>query len=162
MCLNFDNQKHDQNYIERSLVCNSGCGLSCRPAHYILFVECKYATGALYQSISSLIDGRQLRTQRLNQSGLVETKRGANGGSVLARPATKINLREVYESVCLVSELFARHPKAEGAVSNIIGEYINNFYSEAEKVMFSHLESKCVADMDAEVRPRIISALQCK
>lgn len=99
---------------------------------------------------------------RLNQSGLVETKRGAAGGSILARPATNISLREVYESVCLVSELFARHPKGEGAVSNIIGGYINDFYSEAEKAMFTHLESKSVADMDLEVRPRIIAALRCK
>jgi Rrf2 family protein len=99
---------------------------------------------------------------RLNQSDLVETKRGANGGSVLARPATTINLREIYESVCVVSELFARHPKGEGAVSNVIGGYINDVYSEAEKVMLSHLESTSVADMDAELRPRIITALNCK
>jgi Rrf2 family protein len=98
---------------------------------------------------------------RLNQSGLVETKRGANGGSVLARPATSINLREVYESVCVVPELFARHPQGEGAISNAVGGYINDFYSEAEKVMFSHLELTSVADMDATVRPRIIAMLNC-
>lgn len=99
---------------------------------------------------------------RLNRSGLVETRRGANGGSKLARQPTKINLREVYESVCLNPALFARPPEGAGTISRILGGYINEFYSEAEKSMLSHLESTTVADMDSTVRPKIIAALNCK
>lgn len=99
---------------------------------------------------------------RLNHSGLVETKRGANGGSRLARHATEINLREVYESACLNPELFARHPEGTEAISNILGGYINGFYAEAERSMLGHLESTSVADMDSVVKPKIIAALHCK
>lgn len=99
---------------------------------------------------------------RLNQSGLVETKRGASGGSKLARHANKINLKEVYKSVCLKPELFARHPQGEDAISSVIGGYINDIYDEAETIMLRHLESTSVADMDSTVRPRIIAAMNCK
>jgi len=99
---------------------------------------------------------------RLNQSGLVETKRGVGGGSVLAREPDKINLREVYESVCVISELFGRHPEGSGVVANILGKYINDCYTDAEQVMLTHLESISVAEMDSVVRPQIIAALHCK
>jgi len=99
---------------------------------------------------------------RLNQSGLVETKRGTGGGSVLAREAKKINLREVYESVCVTPEIFGRHPEGVGVISGILGSYINEFYAEAERSMLSHLESISVADMDNVVRPQIIAAFHCK
>lgn len=99
---------------------------------------------------------------RLNQSGLVETKRGVGGGSVLARKANKITLREVYESVCVTPELFGRHPEGGGVVAHILGEYINDCYVEAEQVMLAHLESISVAEMDSVVRPQIIAALNCQ
>ena len=99
---------------------------------------------------------------RLNNSGLVDTKRGANGGSKLSRPASEINLREVYEAACKNVQLFARHPEGTGPISTILGKYINDFYLDAEESMLRHLESITVADMDAEVRPQIIAALSCK
>lgn len=99
---------------------------------------------------------------RLNQSGLVETKRGANGGSKLARSAKDINLKQVFDAACLTPELFARHPQGDGIVSDILGGYINEFYLEAEKVMLAHLASTSVADMDDVVRPQIMSMLNCK
>ena len=98
---------------------------------------------------------------RLNQSGLVESRRGATGGSVLSRDAKNINLREVYESVCVSPELFGRHPEGTEDISRILGRYINEFYDEAERTMLAHLESISVADMDSEIRPQIIAALDC-
>lgn len=98
---------------------------------------------------------------KLNQSDLVETKRGANGGSTLARDARLINLKEVYESVSEKPELFARHPEGIGVISNVIGQYINEIYTDAEKTMLSQLESTSVADMDSVVRPQIMKALNC-
>lgn len=99
---------------------------------------------------------------RLNHANLVETKRGANGGSKLARDAKTINLKEVYESVCQNPELFTRHPEGTKAISSILGGYINTLYKEAEKSMLSQLESTSISDMDSVVRPKIISALNCK
>ena len=99
---------------------------------------------------------------KLNQSGLVETKRGANGGSTLAREANLINLKEVYESVSEKPELFARHPEGAGVISQVIGNYINDIYTDAENAMLSQLESTSVADMDLTVRPQIMAALDCR
>lgn len=99
---------------------------------------------------------------RLNQSHLVETKRGANGGSTLAREAKLINLKEVYKSVCEKPELFARHPEGDGAIANVIGKYINQIYVDAEETMLNQLESTSVADMDFTVRPQIMALLKCK
>jgi len=99
---------------------------------------------------------------RLNQAGLVETRRGANGGSTLAREAERINLKEVYESACAAPELFVRHPEGSEATSRILGGYINEIYDKAEQEMLRHLEAKSVAHMDAVVRPKIMAALKCK
>ena len=98
---------------------------------------------------------------RLNQSGLVVTRRGANGGSELAHEASEINLRQIYEAVCVTPQLFARHPQGEGVISNILGDYINGFYDSAELSMLEHLETISVADMDSVVRPRIMRAMRC-
>lgn len=99
---------------------------------------------------------------RMNKAGLVSTQRGAHGGSKLARDATDMNLKEVYESVSNHMEVFARHPQGEGAISSVLGGFINEFYLDAETEMFKHLESVSVANMDAVVRPRLMEALNCK
>ena len=98
---------------------------------------------------------------RLNSSGIVDTKRGANGGSKLSRQAAEISLREVYESANQKTELFARHPKGAEPISNILGSYINQFYLEAEKSLLFHLASISVADMDSVISPQIVAALGC-
>jgi len=98
---------------------------------------------------------------RLNHAGLVDTKRGSNGGSTLAHPATQINLKAVYDAVCPNPELFIRHPQGEDVISNILGQYINDIHRTAEQAMFAQLESTSVADMDQVVRPQIIAALRC-
>lgn len=99
---------------------------------------------------------------RLNQAELVTTKRGVNGGSVLARDAANINLLQVYDAANENRNLFARHPEGEGAVSRVLGSYINQFYEDAENAMLSHLQATSVADMDALVRPKIMAAFKCK
>ena len=99
---------------------------------------------------------------KLNQAGLVESKRGANGGNVLSRPANQINLKQVYEAVCDNTQLFGRHPTASGVVSEILGDYVNSFYAQAEQTLLAHLESTTVADMDDKVSPLIKAALNCQ
>src|SRR5512139_1910672 len=46
----------------------------------------------------------------LRRAGLVETRRGVGGGVVLARPASRISLRCVWEALEGQEQLFGRHP----------------------------------------------------
>lgn len=98
---------------------------------------------------------------KLVRAGLVETRRGSGGGSVLAKKPSKINLRQVYEAVSENTEVLRRHPGAE-SVSEVLAEYINDICSEAEEAMLRSLEAVTVEQMDSVVKPRICALLQRK
>ncbi|MEM7625567.1 MAG: Rrf2 family transcriptional regulator [Planctomycetota bacterium] len=95
---------------------------------------------------------------RLQQAGLIETRRGTGGGSVLAQKPSAINLRQVYEAVTDNPQFLRRHPGEEGGVAPILGAYINELCSQAELALLEQLESVTVKQMDAAVRPRIIAS----
>lgn len=96
---------------------------------------------------------------KLNQAGLVETRRGTGGGSVLARKPSQINLRQVFEAVSENQELLRRHPGDESGVAKVLAGYINGLYSEAEEALMKKLEKVTVAQMDAVVKPKICAQL---
>lgn len=96
---------------------------------------------------------------KLQRAGLVETQRGAGGGSVLAREATQINLRQAYEAVFDVPEILTRHPSGcSGVVAPVLAGYVNDILQDAEEAMLKKLETVTVAAMDDVVRERIIRA----
>lgn len=97
---------------------------------------------------------------RLKQAGLVETKRGVGGGSVLAREPARINLRQVYEAVARNPELLRRHPGEATGVADVLADYINELCSEAEEALMRRLEAVTVTQMDAAVKPRICDLLR--
>ena len=99
---------------------------------------------------------------KLQRAGLVETRRGVGGGSVLARAPEDIHLHEAYEAVRQGDELLPRHPGEGGGVAPIVGEYVNELYREAEKALVAQLEAVTVAQMDRVVRRRILRARRCK
>lgn len=92
---------------------------------------------------------------KLSQAGLVETRRGIGGGSVLARSPDKIHLREVYEAISENTQLLRRPPGDESGVAMVLAEYIDELYAEAEEALMAKLESVTVQQMDAVVKPRI-------
>ena len=99
---------------------------------------------------------------QLQQAGLIKTQRGKGGGSVLARSAEDISLKEVFEVVCGEAQLVPRHPgDGEGAVAPILADYVNDLYAEAERAFFDTLGGVSVAGMDRTVRLRIYEALDC-
>ncbi|MEM8709693.1 MAG: Rrf2 family transcriptional regulator [Planctomycetota bacterium] len=93
---------------------------------------------------------------KLQRAGLVETRRGVGGGSVLARDPEKMNLREVYEAVTEEADLLPRHPGANQAgVAPIVADYVNELYEEAELALLGRLEQVSVAQMDQVLGARI-------
>lgn len=99
---------------------------------------------------------------RLSQAGLIETRRGVGGGSVLARNPSQINLRHVYEAVSENPELLRRHPGDESGVAQVLSDYVNDIYEQAEEALLRKLESVTIKQMDAVVRPQICKKMKSK
>ena len=120
---------------------------------------------------------------KLQRAGLVETRRGVGGGSVLAREATSINLRDAYEAVVGEPRMLRRHPggrhtggrhtggrhtgdravaeTSSSVVAPILARFVNGVFAEAEQALLAKLEAVTVAEMDSVVRDQIRAALHC-
>lgn len=89
---------------------------------------------------------------KLQRAGLVETRRGANGGSVLARDPQKINLRQAYEAVTAEPQILSRHPECEGRVAVAMAGFMNSVMGDAEEALLAELEAVTIAEMDVQIR----------
>ncbi|MBL0940714.1 MAG: Rrf2 family transcriptional regulator [Gemmatimonadaceae bacterium] len=96
---------------------------------------------------------------QLKHAGLIDSRRGAGGGSVLARPAGDITLRMVHEAVhdeqC---ELIGRHASDVGAecpVAPVIAEYLDGLYREAEEALRQTLARVTIEQMSQDVMQRM-------
>lgn len=56
-------------------------------------------TGAMAQKLGASEHHLSKVLQRLHRAGLVEAKRGPNGGFMLTQPATQVRLLDVYEAI---------------------------------------------------------------
>jgi Rrf2 family protein len=92
---------------------------------------------------------------KLQRAGLVDTKRGANGGNVLARDPRRITLRQAYESVSDAPQLLSRHPDGEGPVARALATFMNEAMGDAERALLERLETITVFEMDAQVRAKL-------
>jgi Rrf2 family protein len=95
---------------------------------------------------------------KLQRAGLVDTKRGANGGSVLARDPKSITLRQAYEAVSIDPQLLCRHPDGEGRVARAMAQFMNNAMGDAERALLDELEAITVFEMDVQVRANLGSS----
>lgn len=89
---------------------------------------------------------------KLQRAGLVETRRGANGGSVLARDPRTINLRQAYEAVAAEPQILSRHPECEGRVAVAMASFVNSVMGDAEAALLAELEAVTIAEMDVQIR----------
>lgn len=90
---------------------------------------------------------------RLSDAGLTRSQLGAGGGALLAKPAEKIRLLDVYEAV-EDTELFSVHrtPPCENcAVGGNILEAIRPTLSRARTALEDELGKTTIADIAAEV-----------
>lgn len=96
---------------------------------------------------------------KLNEAGLVDSKRGLGGGSILGREPSTITLRNVYEAVFDDNSILPRYPVNEGGPSQVLGDYLNHLFSDAEEVLMQRLMNVSIAQMDNTVRPEICRIL---
>lgn len=84
----------------------------------------------------------------LRNAGLVDSRAGATGGFVLARPAERIGLDEIYQAV-EAEALFARHAKANPKcpIGRAVGPLLDRVLGEAEAAMVLNLKRTSLGDL---------------
>jgi Rrf2 family protein len=90
---------------------------------------------------------------RLSDAGLTRSQLGAGGGAMLAKPARKIRLLDVYEAV-EDTELFSMHrtpPCKNCAVGGNILDAIQPTLVRARRALEDELATTSIADIAAEV-----------
>ena len=96
---------------------------------------------------------------QLQRAGLVETRRGVNGGSVLARDPGRITVRDAYEAVTDEPDLMSRHPEdCAGRVEQAMAQFVNSLMSDAERALLERLDSVTIAEMDVQIRASLRAA----
>jgi len=125
-------------------------GLACRPGVAVTSDELAASFGT-----SPIVLRRVL--SRLRKAGLVTTRRGPGGGSMLARDASTIRLREAFDALEESKQILRRHPASDG-IGGVIGAYINEIYDDAEQALLNRLEATTVAQMNDVLAQRFFSA----
>ncbi len=90
---------------------------------------------------------------RLNDAGLTRSQLGTGGGALLAKPAGKIRLLDVYEAV-EDTELFSMHrtpPCKTCAVGGNILDALRPALTRARKALEDELASTTIGDISKEV-----------
>lgn len=90
----------------------------------------------------------------LSRAGLTTSRLGAGGGSLLAKPASEITLRDVYRAVDRC-ELFAKHnerPNPKCPVGRNIQSVLESTTREAQRALEDELAGRTVASVMEEVR----------
>ena len=91
----------------------------------------------------------------LARAGLTHARMGAGGGTLLARPAEEITLRDVYRAVECGERLFALHnekPNPKCFVGRNIQAVLERATGAAQSALEEQLGERTVADVMAEVR----------
>ncbi len=90
---------------------------------------------------------------RLADAGLTKSQLGAGGGALLAKPAGRIRLLDVYQAV-EDTELFSLHrtpPRADCLVGGNIQEAMRPALERARKALEAELAKVTIADIAVEV-----------
>ena len=96
----------------------------------------------------------------LRRAGLVETRRGAGGGVTLARPASRISLRCVWEALEGREQLFARHPSGPNPAcptGRCVADSLEHLYGNAEAALKASLGKVTLARLQRDVSSRLSS-----
>ena len=90
----------------------------------------------------------------LTKAGLTNSQLGSGGGALLARPASKISLLDVYRAVD-EGEVFAMHrerPNPACPIGRNIQAALESHFKTATKALENELRQVSIADVLADVR----------
>jgi Rrf2 family protein len=115
-------------------------------------VTSEYIAGSVNTNPSLV---RRILTQ-LTRAGLTTARMGTGGGALLARPAERITLRDVYRAVD-DGELFALHrerPNPACPVGRNIQAMLETRFDAATRALEAELDRSTIADALADVEER--------
>jgi Rrf2 family protein len=115
-------------------------------------VTSEYIAGSVNTNPSLV---RRILTQ-LTRAGLTTARMGTGGGALLARPADRITLRDVYRAVD-DGELFALHrerPNPACPVGRNIQATLESRFDAATRALEAELDRTTIADALADVEER--------
>lgn len=96
---------------------------------------------------------------QLKKAGLIASRPGAGGGSVLAKSPEMITLRDAYAAIAdRTGSVLGRHPGhcAEGvSITPIIADYLNELFQDAEQELLKSLGSISVLELTKEIGKRL-------
>ena len=96
---------------------------------------------------------------QLKAAGLVDSRRGVGGGTVLARDPRQMTLRDAYEAVNEArGPLLERHnasPSDACRVAPVIAEYLDEIYGDAEEALLKRLSEVSVETMSRQIVDRL-------
>lgn len=94
----------------------------------------------------------------LVKAGLVEMRKGQNGGALLARPPEKISLGDIYRAVesgpLLAVPEFGAKVKEPCAIARFAAPVLRLFFGDAERCMMAKLDKTRLSDVIHEVCAR--------
>lgn len=96
---------------------------------------------------------------QLKKAGLIASRPGAGGGSVLAKSPNEITLRDAYAAISDdTGTVLGRHPgncKDGVSITPVIAEYLNELFVDAEQALLKNLESVTVMTFTEELGKRM-------
>ncbi len=148
-------------------VMNSRLTVASHVLGLIAYLERERGRGATSDELAESVGTNAVVIRRvlgqLKLAGLVDSRRGAGGGSVLARDPRDITLRAVYEAVQEHgSDLIGRHANGVGEdcpVAPVIAEYLDELYIDAEEALKRTLAQVTVDSMSKDVMTRVRSRM---
>lgn len=94
----------------------------------------------------------------LVRAGLVEVRKGQNGGALLTRPPEQITLGEIYRAVDPGCALPVPEMRGEDAdqcsMGKLVGPVLKMFFRRAEDCMVKQLDSTKLADVITKVQEK--------
>jgi Rrf2 family protein len=102
---------------------------------------------------------------KLRESGLIETRRGANGGSRLARPSSAIHLADVFDAVMAPGASMINFGSSENSKCHVglyIEEVLREVVADSELVFRKKLRQTSIAEFSKKVVERLNKDGKCK
>lgn len=129
----------------------------------IAFVDREFRRPVTSEELAESIGTNPVIVRRilaqLKRAGLIDSRRGAGGGSVLARDPREITLRQAYEAVAEEDEGFigrrAQEPDGGCRVAPVITEYLDDVFGEAEEALKHRLAAVSVDEMSRAIVDRL-------